>query len=492
MRINDVISDHNNVPQYQVDKRLGEGAFGEVFRAQSLHGDASVALKEVLLSHDADSDDTDELVAQELLLLLHFRKCPGVTQVFGAVPCASSSVDGVVLVQELLDFDMQRWLASAPQLEMRQVKLLLYQLLGALCHLHAAGVVHRDLKTANLLLYREWFLKLGDLGAATYVGQPAFARIGTFASRAPELLVSVLPESTASDIWAVGLCFQQLLAVMYKRALVIDEDSWDSDPRDVLANVLSVTGMPSDEVFAAVVVPESTQACDVPDALLCDEYKEGCSDWDGMYPLLHASWHTNTFSSTPHHLATTDIQRYAATLREMREDNTWTREERLDWGVWAGHTLPEGTQGLLASMLEFDPARRTGAAAALRHEFFTGDDRFMEEIKLMGVYVPEEVRWPRAVPQAGRTLQDVLDDLQQRGHNADDLGDFYLHRKKVVGKLLVSRLAIPADVEDARRTLHFRKHKPELLIRRSESGRYAKIFGFHPKLRRLGNVVQKC
>ncbi|QMW65607.1 protein kinase [Mumia sp. ZJ1417] len=98
------------------------------------------------------------------------------------------------------------------------VACLLDQLLDALSAVHAAGVVHRDVKPANLLLEPTGagrpYLRLGDFGVAAPVHEPRMTApavvLGTRGYRAPEVLVGAEPDP-AQDLWAAGVVLVQML-----------------------------------------------------------------------------------------------------------------------------------------------------------------------------------------------------------------------------------------------------------------------------------------
>lgn len=88
------------------------------------------------------------------------------------------------------------------------------QLLRAVAHLHDNWILHRDLKTSNLLLSHKGILKVGDFGLAREYGSPLKVYtpvVVTLWYRAPELLLQSKEYSTAIDMWSVGCIFGELL-----------------------------------------------------------------------------------------------------------------------------------------------------------------------------------------------------------------------------------------------------------------------------------------
>ena len=97
-----------------------------------------------------------------------------------------------------------------------EVKCLLIQLLEAVAHLHDNWILHRDLKTSNILLSHQGILKVGDFGLAREYGSPLKAYtpvVVTLWYRAPELLLGCKEYSTPIDIWSVGCIFGELLTL---------------------------------------------------------------------------------------------------------------------------------------------------------------------------------------------------------------------------------------------------------------------------------------
>ena len=95
-----------------------------------------------------------------------------------------------------------------------EVKCLMQQLLSAIAHLHDNWILHRDLKTSNLLLSHNGVLKVGDFGLAREYGSPLkdyTAVVVTLWYRAPELLLGKKDYSTPIDVWSIGCIFAEFL-----------------------------------------------------------------------------------------------------------------------------------------------------------------------------------------------------------------------------------------------------------------------------------------
>eukprot|EP01103_Thecamoeba_quadrilineata_P002533 TRINITY_DN12482_c0_g1_i1.p1 TRINITY_DN12482_c0_g1~~TRINITY_DN12482_c0_g1_i1.p1 ORF type:complete len:587 (-),score=105.90 TRINITY_DN12482_c0_g1_i1:53-1642(-) len=85
------------------------------------------------------------------------------------------------------------------------------QVLKGLQYLHEKGVIHRDIKGANILLTKEGLCKLADFGSCAYVVNKNNDMIGTPFWMAPEIIAGSTA-SIKSDIWSVGCCIIELVA----------------------------------------------------------------------------------------------------------------------------------------------------------------------------------------------------------------------------------------------------------------------------------------
>ena len=95
-----------------------------------------------------------------------------------------------------------------------EIKTLLLQVVGGLEFLHSQWIMHRDLKTSNLLMNNRGEIKIADFGMARYYGDPPpklTQLVVTLWYRSPELLLGADKYGTEIDMWSIGCIFGELL-----------------------------------------------------------------------------------------------------------------------------------------------------------------------------------------------------------------------------------------------------------------------------------------
>ena len=124
-----------------------------------------------------------------------------------------------------------------------ELKTLLHQLTSGVAHLHANWILHRDLKTSNLLLNNRGVLKIADFGMARYTGDPPPSKLTqlvvTLWYRAPELLLGAEKYGPEIDMWSVGCIFGELLS---KEPLLQGKNEVDQ-----LSQIFALCGIPSEQ-----------------------------------------------------------------------------------------------------------------------------------------------------------------------------------------------------------------------------------------------------
>lgn len=196
---------------YQLESVLGRGRNSVVYLARRQRGERRVALKlaapRPLGARPAAQDLAGEFAALAALSHPHVIQC--VEQ--GVAQGANGGQAWLAMEYAALGPVSQQPLPMPPA----RVLTLLRQAAAALAALHARGWVHRDVKTAHLLLRSDGSLALADFGSACPRGQtgalPAGALAGTPRYAAPEQMQGA-PAEPSADIYSLGVCLHEMLA----------------------------------------------------------------------------------------------------------------------------------------------------------------------------------------------------------------------------------------------------------------------------------------
>jgi hypothetical protein len=196
-------------------EKLGEGSYGEVYRAHDPRLRRDVALK-LLARRESSARQTEERGFLEEARRLARVRHPNVLTVHGA-----DVHDGRVgLWAELLEGrTLEARLREDGPLGAHEAAVIGADLCRALAAIHAAGIVHGDVKASNVMRESGGAIVLLDFGSGRDVSlddgsglveQPT----GTPLSLAPEVLRGA-PPSPASDLWALGVLLYRLVSGRY-------------------------------------------------------------------------------------------------------------------------------------------------------------------------------------------------------------------------------------------------------------------------------------
>ena len=121
----------------------------------------------------------------------------------------------VFLVMDFLEHDLKTLQEDMLEAFLpSEIKTLLLQLTSAVEYLHSNWILHRDLKTSNILMNNRGQVKIADFGMARYYGDPPpklTQLVITLWYRAPELLLGADKYGAAVDMWSLGCIFGELL-----------------------------------------------------------------------------------------------------------------------------------------------------------------------------------------------------------------------------------------------------------------------------------------
>ncbi len=198
------------IGKYRIDGLIGEGAMGVVYRGHDPDIDRVVAIKTVhahLLSRTERAAWLERFAreAKAAGRCLH----PNLVTVFDYLEVDETPY----LVMEFIACEtLAQRMDRPPLLPLERVVEVMRQMLDGLAAIHDAGIVHRDVKPANVLLLGDHRIKIADFGVARVeaLGATHGGMIGTPAYMAPEqFLGGVIDPRT--DLFAAGVIFFELL-----------------------------------------------------------------------------------------------------------------------------------------------------------------------------------------------------------------------------------------------------------------------------------------
>ncbi|XP_027343547.1 cyclin-dependent kinase G-2 isoform X2 [Abrus precatorius] len=229
-----------SVDEFERLNKIDEGTYGVVYRAKDKKTGEIVALKKVKMEKEKEGFPLTSL--REINILLSFHH-PSIVDVKEVV--VGSSLDSIFMVMEYMEHDLKGLMEAMKQpFSQSEVKCLMIQLLEGVKYLHDNWVLHRDLKTSNLLLNNRGELKICDFGLARQYGSPLKPYthlVVTLWYRAPELLLGAKQYSTAIDMWSLGCIMAELLS---KEPLFNGKTEFDQ-----LDKIFRILGTPNETIW---------------------------------------------------------------------------------------------------------------------------------------------------------------------------------------------------------------------------------------------------
>ena len=208
---------------YRITKKLGEGGMGKVYLADDLKLNRRVALKflPVFMSENEEEKDRFKIEAQAAAALNH----PNITQIY-----AIEEVDDqqFIVMEYVAGMELSEFIRSENPARSIQSKIAM-QIADALCYAHKKGIIHRDIKSSNIMLDESGNVKIMDFGLAKILGSSQITKpgttLGTMAYMSPEQITGQ-PVDQRSDIWSFGVVLYELFTgklpyeAIYEQALM--------------------------------------------------------------------------------------------------------------------------------------------------------------------------------------------------------------------------------------------------------------------------------
>lgn len=233
-----------SVNEFERLHKINEGTYGIVYKAKEKATGRIVALKKVKMDKEKDGFPLTAIREVSILLSFHHASIVDVAEVV-----VGGNVDSVFMVMEYMEHDLKQLLEDMPKpFSIAETKTLMWQLFDGLEYLHDNWVLHRDLKTSNILYNSRGELKICDFGLARQYGSPLKAythMVVTLWYRPPELLLGAREYSTAVDMWSLGCIMAELLT---KRVLFDGKGELDQ-----LQKIFNKLGSPTEAIWPGLV-----------------------------------------------------------------------------------------------------------------------------------------------------------------------------------------------------------------------------------------------
>ncbi|THX23685.1 Pkinase-domain-containing protein [Aureobasidium pullulans] len=286
---------------------VGSGTYGKVYKAVHVYTGDKVALKKIRMEGERDGFPVTAIREIKLLQSLNHTNVVKLQEVM-------VERNDCFMIFEYLSHDLTG-LLNHPSFVLTEghKKDLAKQLFEGLDYLHKRGVLHRDIKAANILVSRNGELKLADFGLARFYNKNAKRkqdytnRVITIWYRSPELLLGETQYGPAVDIWSAAC----VLVEIFTKHAIFPGDGGEINQLDKIYNVL---GTPSR------------------------------SDWPGIVDL---AWYE--LLRPMHKVPSTFTEKY---------------QERVSTAAFE----------LLSAMFIFDPEKRPTASEVLQHPYFATEE----------------------------------------------------------------------------------------------------------------------
>ncbi|KAH6964145.1 hypothetical protein DER45DRAFT_136492 [Fusarium avenaceum] len=281
---------------------VGSGTYGKVFKGLNVYTKGMVALKRIRMEGERDGFPVTAVREIKLLQSLRHINIVNLQEVM-------VEKNDCFMVFEYLSHDLTGLLNHPTfKLEAAQKKDLAKQMFEGLDYLHTRGVLHRDIKAANILVSNEGVLKIADFGLARFYAKrhqlDYTNRVITIWYRSPELLLGETKYTAAVDVWSAAC----VMVEIFDRIAIFPGDGTELSQLEKIYNVMGTPNL---------------------------------KDWPN---LVDMSW-------------------FELLRPTVKKRNVFAERYR--------DKMSPAAFDLLSSMFHYDPAKRPSAAEVLRHSYFT-------------------------------------------------------------------------------------------------------------------------
>ncbi|MCX6122842.1 MAG: protein kinase [Ignavibacteriales bacterium] len=197
------------VSHYKLLGLLGQGGMGRVFKAIDINTKQTVALKVLNPEIVKDTENKKRLLSEGQLL--NSFSHPHIVHV---LEVADTSTGGFIAMEFLAGGTLKQTLERLHPLPLAEIKRVLLQVCNGLSEVHRHGIVHRDLKTGNIMFDSSGIIRIMDFGLSKSPLVTTMTSLGTVLGTlgyvAPEQITNQSVDQR-TDIFSLGVIISELL-----------------------------------------------------------------------------------------------------------------------------------------------------------------------------------------------------------------------------------------------------------------------------------------
>ena len=225
--------------RYAVLSKIGAGGMADVYKGRDQMLNRYVAIKVLKKQYKEDENFVRKFrsEAQAAAGLIH----PNIVNVYDVGEDRGLNY----MVMELVEgITLKEYIERKGRLSHKETISIAIQMCSGIGAAHASGIIHRDIKSANLLLTKDCDLKLGDFGLSRKIGNYMISeytyRVVTLWYRSPELILGCRTYGPEVDIWSAGCILGELLTG------ITLFHNYKNDDREQLDVIFRRCGCPTD------------------------------------------------------------------------------------------------------------------------------------------------------------------------------------------------------------------------------------------------------
>ncbi len=185
------------------------GTYGKVFKIKKIKNKKTYACKEIQMICRSNFFCISLLKEINFLIAINH---PNIIFIKEAI--FDVSFEKIFIITEYCEYDLKTILESRVKFSPLQIKFIVKQILLGISILHENKIIHRDIKTSNILLNDKGIIKICDFGLSRSfdIKEKIMTQgVVTLWYRAPEVLVGLKSYTNAIDIWSIGCVFAELV-----------------------------------------------------------------------------------------------------------------------------------------------------------------------------------------------------------------------------------------------------------------------------------------